>query len=198
MEVQHSGPEISQEESDTPLRRGAFKQASQRLQIIANCGRYLRHARNSHGVSDNELSCWRVDNEVAGVDVPEPAQKKLKLKKCQVLLMDVKQNVESKDQSCISNDGAEFGKDDSVLRVDEKDSSNPVKSDFDFVCTGIQKVVLESPPINSNESCSRSTDPCIVDTSCSDTLICDICKLDFLKLDELRNHIEQDHFAPTY
>jgi hypothetical protein len=71
------------------------------------------------------------------------------------------------------------------------------KSDFDFVCNGIQKVVLESPPITSTKRCTRST-LLRMDDTCSDMFICDICKLDFLKLDELRNHIEQDHFAPTY
>lgn len=179
----HSRAGSSHSGSDIPLRRGAFKQASERLHIIANYRKYQRSPHRPNGVLKNEQPA------VAG-----PAKKRLNLKECQIVLMDVMttkmQNLE--DESCISNDGAAIITENAVLRLDKG-----VKSDFDFVCNGIQKVVLESPPINLNKRGSRSTFLRMDDT-CNDMFDCDICNLDFLKLDDLRNHIEQDHFAPTY
>jgi hypothetical protein len=155
-----------------PLRRGAFKQASERLQIIANHSKYQR---GSNGAVKTEQ----------GLAVSGPTQKGLKLKKNEILLMP---NLD---------DGVAINRENNASMV-KGEKGISVRSDFDFVCNGIQKVALESPPINSTKRCTRSTSLRMDETSCSDLLICDICKLDFLKLDELRNHIEQDQFAPTY
>jgi hypothetical protein len=168
---------ISHSVSDIPLRRGAFKQASERLQIIANHSKYQR---GHNGVVNTGL----------GLAVYGPTQKKLKLKKGEIVL--------TNNSMPNLDDGVAINiENNAVLRVVKGEKNNSTKSDFDIVCSGIQKVALESPPINSTKRCTRSTSLRMDDT-CSDLFICDICKLDFLKLDELRNHIEQDHFAPTY
>jgi len=211
--------ETDEVECDAPMRRSAFKKASKRLQIIAKYDKSCKVLNEAESCA-KELAIIKQklleEEEQSEEELEEPPNKIPKLKDFKIVLSDImggKKKIEEDDErdTSMSSQGSSAAKcsEDctSFTSADESQNSEvfsqEAKSDVDSVCNQIEKVILESPPNNKNhksQTTPQSTDmpPNKETSSLSDMFICDICKLDFIKLDELRNHIEQDHFAPTY
>ncbi|XP_065345140.1 uncharacterized protein LOC135942764 [Cloeon dipterum] len=160
-------------------RRSAFQKASKRLEIIATYDKNpMKWISSNSKVTESEEELEEVESS-----------NDLKLIEARVVLEKIPERKfeDKKDESVTS-------KDVSYINIRPEDTHEAVES----VCSQIEQVILESPP----EKCKRRTlkkgkTPSFKKSS-SELFVCDLCKLDFLKLDELRNHIELDHFSPSY
>ncbi|XP_059482437.1 uncharacterized protein LOC132200760 [Neocloeon triangulifer] len=188
---------VTASESESPvtdsgrIKRGAFQKASKRLEIIANYHQSQKSFSNpkkwmSKMSKNAESGQSSEEDSVEEVVV----KKKLRLMEARVVLTNVmnKSSEEEKDVSMSSRDNS-FSK--------SQESEKAGKSDVESVCNQIEKVILESPKTKKKKG-KKIKKVASEETLTSDIFVCDICKLDFVKLDELRNHIEQDHFAPSY